>query len=109
MNTGEGKGIAHKNTCHYHTHTLELMAGIKDLLDRNDSIFKSTPDGWRLYEAVDALLEGKGETTGMPGSVNAIYQFYRSEGPAYKLRRQKCSGGTTLSERAMGIYASLFE
>lgn len=109
MNTGKGMDIAHEGTCHYHTHTVEIMASIKDILDRNSSIFKSTVNGWRLYEAVDALLAGKGEPTGLKGSVNAIYQFYRSEGPAYKLRRQGCNYGETLSDLASQIYSSLYQ
>lgn len=108
MKTGKGRNISHQNTCHYHTHTLNLMAAIRDSLDRYASTFTSTAEGWRMYEAVDALLEGAGEATGHPGSANAIYQFYRSEAAAFKSRRQNCSGGELLTDAALQVYSALY-
>lgn len=95
--------------CWYHTHVLEITADIKNILDENRSVFNSTENGWRLYEAMEALLAGKGEPTGIEGSKNAIYQFYRSEGPAYKIRREQCSQASPLSEYAQTILASVFD
>ena len=100
---------AHKNTCHYHTHSLEVLAGIKGILVDHQAVFEATTNGWRLFEAMDALLTGAGEATGQAGSVNAIYQFYRSESPTYKLRRQGCDYGEVLNDVATGIYAPIFQ
>jgi hypothetical protein len=108
MNRGKGKNISHKNTCSYHTHTLKVMADIKYILD-SYPVFRNTANGWRLYEAMDALFQGKNEPTGMKGSVNAIYQFFHSERPVYKIRREGCYDCGSLSDRAYRIYSSLFD
>jgi len=109
MPTGKGLDIGAK--CHYHTHVLNLIYGINYILtfDSTNSIFLKTKNGWRLFEATNALLEGKGEPTGMRGSTHAIYQFYRSEGPAYKQRRENCKEGEPLTADAVAWYRSLYD
>ena len=108
MAGGEGKNISPGGTCHYHTHVLDVFAGIIFTLDRHRALFTEIEDGWQLYEAVDALTQGRGEATGAANSQNALYQFYRSEGPAFKVRRQGCSD-KPLSESALNIYSPLFD
>jgi hypothetical protein len=107
MDTGKGSGIAHEKNCEYHTHVLDLISNIKLFIDEH-AYFRDTRDGWRLYEAMDALLQGKGEPTGLPESKNALYQFYRSESPAYKERREGCAADPALSEDALAMYRAVF-
>ena len=108
MTEHQGNDIKPHNVCHYHTHVVELMAHIILVLNENKTIFEQSNNGHRLYEAMGALLQGKGEPTGMEGSTNAFYQFYRSEGPAYKRKRQGCTG-RHLNSEIVELYSSLFD
>lgn len=111
MSTGQGKDIA--SSCHYHTHVLNLVSGINDILEAAKALFLDTTKskhGWRLYEARDALLRGRGEAMGAQGSTHALYQFYLSEAPAYRTRRERCSeSAEKLDDAAMAFYRSRFE
>ena len=80
------------NTCHYHTHTLAKMMGIKDKLDVNFDLFSNTPSGqgWRLYEAVDRLFAGAFEPMGQAGSTSAIWQFWRAQQVKYDIQYAGC-------------------
>lgn len=109
MSTGKGNNISPERTCHYHTHVLKMMADIKNLLDDNKEIFNATKEGWRLYEAMDALFAGKGEAIGMKESSHTIYQFYRSEAPAFKDRRENCDTDDSLSNDYQIFYKNLFD
>ena len=78
LTTGQPSNITKANTCHYHMHSLQLLADIRKALSAKSEVFRSTEQGWRLYEAVDRLFAGAGEAVGQVGSTNAVYQFYKS-------------------------------
>jgi hypothetical protein len=81
------RDISFKNTCHYHTHSLKLMADIKQTLDDNVALYANSPSGqgWRLYEAVGRLFAGAGEPRGQLGSTSAIWQFWLAQQVKYTL------------------------
>ncbi len=110
MRSGQPVDITEANNCHYHTHALEVFAGIVRTLERFRHLFDDTTDGWRLFEATDALLQGRGEPIGADQSTNAFYQFYRAEGDAYKRRRQGCpADALKLSPEAIAVYRQRFD
>jgi hypothetical protein len=101
-----GKGLDIRISCHYHAHVLNLMYDIDYNLEATKSIFLDTSrskNGWRLYEARDALLKGRGEHTGMKGSTSAIYQFYRGN------KSEDCPDGDPLSAEAAAWYKKLYD
>lgn len=110
MKDGKGLNISDTATCHYHTHVLNLFAGIYSTLQNNKEIFQKTENGWRLFEAVNALTNGNGENIGLKGSTNAIYQFYKSESDFIKKRRENCPDNKEkLNNNAIEIYRKLFD
>jgi hypothetical protein len=72
-----------------HAHTLNKLADIWGHLETYGAQF-SIDDGWRLSEAMNRLFEGRGETMGLSGSTHAVYQFYRTEEPYYRLNAWRC-------------------
>ena len=108
MSEDKGSNISPENTCHYHTHVLNLVASIKGIMDKHETIFRDLQVYTLLLNVVDELLKGEAtEPAGLPNSPHAIYQFYRSEGPAYKKRRQKCLSDKDedqLSDEAIEFY-----
>lgn len=107
--TGEGRNIRAGSTCRYHLHVLDVFAGIVRSLEGHRSTYLAAHDGWRLFEAVDALLQGRGEDTGMEGSTTALYQFYRAEGKAFGLRLHACEDHGDLSSTTRQVFASRFD
>lgn len=95
--------IAHGSVCHYHTHSLTLIASIATTLEERRALHVETAEGWRLYEAMDALLTPVAPRGG-PG---AAYEFYRAEdSPAIKIRRQGCPCGPWQERGANGTCAA---
>ncbi len=81
------KGSPAGSQCHYHTHTVKIMADIAILLRENEHVFRASRDGWRLYEALDELLA----RTDRSDRTGAIYRFVLSErSEAIKIRRKRC-------------------
>ncbi|MEK6555495.1 MAG: hypothetical protein AABZ31_09660 [Bdellovibrionota bacterium] len=82
---GKMANISHQNTCHYHTHVLQVFGDIIMFLERPKfkALVVRLPDGWKAYEAITALMRGAGEPIGAAGSLNAVYQFFSSENDPY--------------------------
>ena len=79
------------------------------ILNENRSTFLDSENGWRLFEALGSLTEGKEEKIGLSGSKNAIYQFYKSEAEGIKKRRENCpEDREELSSESREIYENLF-
>lgn len=78
IQAGVPHDISIERTCHYHTHTLHLLATIAQWLASPPAMI---PDSSRqeLERAMNHLLQGAGEAIGDARSVHAVYQFYRSE------------------------------
>jgi hypothetical protein len=92
LTTGERlEDSTREGTCHYQGHVLNLLAAIWTNAhdDYNDGAL-SAANGWRVLEALDRLVEGRGEAVGLTDSTHAVYQLYRTEEPYYRNDRWGC-------------------
>ena len=85
---GKGTDIAYRNTCHYQTFSVQTLSTISRVVNRYDRYINNYPKLWKIHQAINHLVKGSNEPTGMEGSTSAFMQWFKSEGNAYKVRRE---------------------
>lgn len=105
---GAGVGADIASSCQYHLDVLELSAVIGRLLQGNRGQLADEADGWRLFEAMEALLAFDArDLFGAPGSPFALYQFFLTAMHPGSMQAEGCT--RALSGDAIEFYAEAFE
>ncbi len=103
---GKGSDISHKNTCHYQTFSVQTLSTISRVVSRYDKHINNYSKLRKVHEVIRYLTKGSNEPVGMKGSTSPFMQWFKSEGNAYKVRREGCPK-STLNDYSREWYESL--
>ncbi len=108
LDTGLAYDISRDMTCHYQSHSLSLLATLRQTSIGYLVAEQLTEQGWRIDEALNRLLESGTDFVGNPASTHALLQFYWSSFPGYFQTQWGCPADARLKRGACEILAADF-